>query len=683
MSSFLYCHSNSFPNALLESGFCAFTIDIELNRPRSIRSVGIADAIVVERGTQSVLYLADTDDDGIPDQKTTIVTADDLNHGVALHGGFLYASSANEVYRWPYVDEASLAAGTVGPMETVITNINVDSQGRVFRGHFSRTLAFDAQGLLYVSVGSVGNVDADSFRSRIRRFSLTDSALFPIQYTDGEVFADGLRNEVGLAFDRHGILWGVDNGPDNLIRADLGGDIHNDNPGEELNRFTEEDIGKHWGYPYCFSEFLFDGGEGAGSVWAWPSYLNQPAPAFFSGPTITDQTCRESTLRSNLAMQAHSAPLGITFYEWKPRTERPPECSSSEAFPRTYDGYAFIAFHGSWNRDIPTGYKVVYVPMDSEGHVMGTAQDIFAHTPPNAQWPDGLRPVDVAFDACGRLLVTSDGTRGNGAKVFRIQRRPPFCFSGASTVDVEGKGIVQIQDVQVGDRVLTSGSQYETVYSFGHYNTEDGGEYLQIHTDDTKRPLELSDNHMVFVEGGRCIPASLLKRGDRVVLGSGDTALIRRINSVKRQGMYAPFTLSGTIVVDGVLASSFVAFQDSETLLLLDNSIVTPVSHQWLAHTAETPRRLLHRLGLWIGHEDRSPSGIARRLEWPLQATHWLLDQKPSVQVAVLGPLVVVLAGFWLVETAIVNLGIVAMLLLLIGSFRGMRTTQMVQKVKK
>ena len=49
-------------------------------------------------------------------------------------------------------------------------------------------------------------------------------------FQTGEVFADRLRNEVGLAFDKHGVLWGVENGADRLEREDLGGDIHNDNP---------------------------------------------------------------------------------------------------------------------------------------------------------------------------------------------------------------------------------------------------------------------------------------------------------------------------------------------------------------------------------------------------------------------------------------------------------------------
>ena len=68
-----------------------------------------------------------------------------------------------------------------------------------------------------------------------------------------------------LAFDRAGVLWGVENGADNLDDPDHGGDIHNDNPGEELNQFDRP--GRHYGYPYCWSEYHLPGGDGAGAVW--------------------------------------------------------------------------------------------------------------------------------------------------------------------------------------------------------------------------------------------------------------------------------------------------------------------------------------------------------------------------------------------------------------------------------
>ena len=86
-----------------------------------------------------------------------------------------------------------------------------------------------------------------------------------------QVFADGVRNEVGIAFDGEGVLWGVENGPDQLSRDDLGGDIHNDNPAEELNRFNKP--GVHYGYPYCFSTYKLQNYTQR-TQFAWPTFMN-------------------------------------------------------------------------------------------------------------------------------------------------------------------------------------------------------------------------------------------------------------------------------------------------------------------------------------------------------------------------------------------------------------------------
>jgi glucose/arabinose dehydrogenase len=184
---------------------------------------------VLERGTQSIINIFDSDNDGIPDSKQTVAFAYGLNHGLAIHDGFIYASSDSMVYRWPndntypLDDEAAVI---------VINNINEDGNGGAPQGHTTRTLEFDDKGWLYVSVGSSGNVDANSYRSRIRRVDLSGDPTtlsFPQDFQTMEVFADGLRNEVGLAFDKHGALWGVENSADRLQRDDLGGDIHENN----------------------------------------------------------------------------------------------------------------------------------------------------------------------------------------------------------------------------------------------------------------------------------------------------------------------------------------------------------------------------------------------------------------------------------------------------------------------
>lgn len=182
-----------------------------------------------------MVFLQDTDNDGVFDKRSVLAQETYLNHGLAVqwetgNTGFLYASHDEMVFRWPMSWLNGDLSVSSEQVETVVNNINADGNGGAPWGHSTRTLAFDGQGRLYISVGSYNNVDPDSFRSRIRRVSVSNSSIFPIDFTEAEVFADGLRNEVGLAFDMHGVLWGVENGADNLKREDLGGDIHNDNP---------------------------------------------------------------------------------------------------------------------------------------------------------------------------------------------------------------------------------------------------------------------------------------------------------------------------------------------------------------------------------------------------------------------------------------------------------------------
>ena len=138
-------------------------------------------------------------------------------------------------------------------------------------------------------------------------------------------------------------------------------------------------------------------------------------------------------------MQAHSAPLGIAFYAYD--GARTADCAG--AFPEAMDGDAFVAFHGSWNRDVPTGYKVVRVPFD-RGAPTGAVEDVLAHAGDGAKWPSGFRPVDARFDACGRLVVSSDGTRAGGVysegAVVRVCHGPCDAPTAAPTAPANGGG---------------------------------------------------------------------------------------------------------------------------------------------------------------------------------------------------------------------------------------------------
>jgi glucose/arabinose dehydrogenase len=473
MSSSL-CTSSPLENSVLAPGFCAGTLPVSVVQPRSIRNVKIPVVssstaatgsnnstrdvlLVLERVTSSVIAVEEGENGDW--SRRTVVSTGILNHGLEFtystgdnndgegvdDDHYLYASSSTTVFRWKMnMDDNILTALTPNDPELVIVNMNADGEGGAPGGHRTRTLAVDLNNSrLYVSVGSGGNVDRNSFRSRIRRFDISAANLntvdvLPMDFETGFVFADGLRNEVGLALDRHGVLWGVENSADQLSRSDLGGrKMTENNPAEELNRFPEATAGSHYGYPYCWTEYRLPDEanvpnsslSGRGTVWAWPAFLDLGV--------VTDDMCQspEAYVPPAVAMQAHSAPLGITFYRWTEPDTRPDHCVGVIAFPQAMDGFAFIAFHGSWNRAVPTGYKIVYVPMDENGNVITSENDddcstapvvdLLAHTPPNARWEDGFRPVDVEFDSCGRLLVSSDGTRrdgvSEGSKIIRIE----------------------------------------------------------------------------------------------------------------------------------------------------------------------------------------------------------------------------------------------------------------------
>ena len=414
----------SIAEAWLQPNFCAATYTSGLYEPRGLHITNDGDELLlVEKGMSRIVRLDNAGTSIVP--VTPVIYG--LSHGIEVsNNGHIYASTPTTVYRVPY-EAGQITPSSIDSVEEVIVGMDRAYDGELGApdGHTSRTLAFDsAKQWLYVSIGSEGNVDTDSHRARIRRFNIasweeeesfySSSNSTPMEFNNGEIFADGLRNEVGLAFDSFEVLWGVENGADNLYRSDLGGDVHNDNPAEELNRFSESNAGRHWGYPYCWSEYCLSssvggmGIKGAGTIWAWPDFLNNTVMAGNDSAVITDEWCRTNTIPSVVAMPSHSAPLGITFYNWTDMSQTAEECTGG--FPRSMDKYAFIAFHGSWNRDPPTGYKVVFVPFDNQGNPTGQQPiDLFRHDGETAEWSSGSRPVDLQFDHCGRLYVTDDG----------------------------------------------------------------------------------------------------------------------------------------------------------------------------------------------------------------------------------------------------------------------------------
>jgi glucose/arabinose dehydrogenase len=175
-----------------------------------------------------------------------------------------------------------------------------------------------------------------------------------------------------------------------LSRTDLGGDIHDDNPGEELNLFDQP--GAFYGYPYCWSEGNLPAtvGLGKGTQWATPNSMDDG--------THTDTWCRNTSnvQPPKAVMQAHSAPLDLMFYH-------------GNAFPSDMVGSALVTFHGSWNRTAATGYKVVVAQFTTDGMPTGTVTPLLESTASGdtgGGWTH--RPVALATGSSGEVYVTSD-----------------------------------------------------------------------------------------------------------------------------------------------------------------------------------------------------------------------------------------------------------------------------------
>jgi glucose/arabinose dehydrogenase len=261
---------------------------------------------------------------------------------------------------------------------------------------------FDSLGRLYVSVGSASNVDVEpadlQARGQIRRFSIPGALpAGGIAYATGEVVASGMRNEVGLYMDARDRMWGVENGRDDLSQN--GSDVHNDNPGEEVN-LIDGSGSSFYGYPSCFSEFKLAGGGGAGTQWADTTLA--------TASRKTDAWCRDPAQvhAPAFALPAHWAPLGILEYQ-------------GAALPLGHD--LIVAAHGSWDASPAVGRVLARLHRDGDA-VTSVEPIVGERGPDNAlrqgQW--GARPVDVREGSDGSLYFSDD----MGGRVFKVSYAP-------------------------------------------------------------------------------------------------------------------------------------------------------------------------------------------------------------------------------------------------------------------
>jgi len=165
------------------------------------------------------------------------------------------------------------------------------------------------------------------------------------------------------------------------------------------------------------------------------------------------------------------------------------------------------------------------------------------------------------------------------------------CFSGNMKVVVQGKGEVAMEALQVGDYVkIGNGEDYERIYAFGHRDPQRFTEFVQLHTK-TGTPLEMTGEHLVFVDGKtNPVRADSIQVGDRLLAKNSD-AVVKKITLVTRNGLYNPLTSSGTIQVNGIAASGYIAFQEENNEYAEFQGGIEVMSHHDAAHIAMAPYR--------------------------------------------------------------------------------------------
>ena len=338
-------------------GWAGDASDLKLNVPDGILITVFADKVPKARhmafDDQAILFLSrrdghvvalpDANKDGKADRVVPILDNRNVPHGLAFiqldSGYYLYVAEQDQVVRL----KRTAKPFSYGKPEVLVSGIPTG-------GHSTRTIKIK-NNKMYVSIGSSCNVCIEDtpLRAAVWRYDLDGK--------NGELFAAGLRNTVGIEFSPYsGELWGVNNGRDWL------GDDH---PREELNIIRE---GKHYGWPYCWENRTPD-----------PDYGDQYDCTQTEPPAYT--------------FTAHQAPLGLEFYQ-------------KGNLPAKYNNSLFISFHGSWNRSVPAGYKVVRVVLNDKGKIQSDEDFITG-------WllPDGSkqgRPVDVQLSPAGDLYLSDD-----------------------------------------------------------------------------------------------------------------------------------------------------------------------------------------------------------------------------------------------------------------------------------
>jgi glucose/arabinose dehydrogenase len=310
----------------------------------------------------TVWAVTDRNGDGIADEVKAF--APSLNfkvpNGVCwTKDGFLIVIEHNRILNFPAA-EFFYEGPDVAVIEVVPQGQLIPPDEESFN-HGARVCRIGKDGMLYVALGQPFNVPPREKLDMYKKLGIGGIIrLNPFDGSKREVYATGIRNSVGIEFNpKDNTLWFTDNQTDGM-----GDDI----PAGEINRATGP--GQFFGYPWIQGKTrITENG-----------YDKDPLPPNVTNPQVY--------------MEAHAADLGLTFY-------------TGSKFPAKYRGGIFSAQHGSWNRTVPIGARVMFTSLKADGTADKT--EVFADgwLDPETHRYRG-RPVDVAELPDGSLLVSDD-----------------------------------------------------------------------------------------------------------------------------------------------------------------------------------------------------------------------------------------------------------------------------------
>jgi len=349
---------------LVPAGFRVTKFADSLNNPRWIYVADNGDIFVAEsagdNSANRISLFRDNNNDGIPELRTVFLQGLNMPFGMYKHHDHFYVANTDALVRFDY------PAGATSITTPAKKIVSLPPGPR----HWTRNIVGNAAGTkIYIAVGSSSNVGENGMDKETRRACILE--INP-DGTGEKVYASGLRNPVGMGWEPStNTLWTAVN-----ERDELGDDLVPD----YLTSVRENGF---YGWPY--------------------SYFGQHVDPRLKDSAKTDLV--NQAIVPDYSLGAHTASLGLAFYNGN--------------FPARYTGGVFIGQHGSWNRSVFSGYKVVFVPF-ANGRPSGPAEDFLTGFIADESKKEVYgRPVGVAVLKDGSLLVADDA----GNKLWRISKQ--------------------------------------------------------------------------------------------------------------------------------------------------------------------------------------------------------------------------------------------------------------------